>query len=76
MVAFRGDYVHGGTFYDLNHTRIFMGFTMVEDVNINTPHLEENKKRLPFDSKGDREDAEGGESGSRGKVEKRKKRKL
>jgi hypothetical protein len=44
MVAFRGDYVHGGAFYDRNHTRIFMGLTLAEDLDINTTHLEVNNK--------------------------------
>jgi hypothetical protein len=49
MVAFRGDYIHGGTYYDRNHTRIFMGLTMIEDVDINTTHLEETEKFPPSD---------------------------
>jgi hypothetical protein len=47
MVSFRGGYVHRETFYDLNHTRIFMGLTMTEDVDINTTHLEDTKKTPP-----------------------------
>ncbi len=76
MVAFRGDYVHGGTFYYLNHTRIFLGLTMTEDVDINTTHLEDTKKRAPSDIKREGDNVEVGVSGSRGKaVTGKKKRK-
>jgi hypothetical protein len=78
MVAFRGDYVHGGTFYDLNHTRIFMGLTMIEDVDINTTHLEDTKKTPPSEIKREGKNAEVDVAGSRGIVvtgKKKKKRK-
>jgi hypothetical protein len=75
MVAFRGDYVHGGTFYDLNHTRIFMGLTMIEDVDINTTHLEDTKKTPPSDIKREEDNAEVGAAGSCGKVVTGKKKK-
>jgi len=58
MVAFRGDYIHGGTFYDFNHTRIFMGLTMIEDVDINATHLEGTKKTPPSGIKKDGDEAE------------------
>ena len=45
MVAFRGDYVHGGAFYDRNHTRMFMGLTLDDDLDINTTHWESNKNK-------------------------------
>ena len=57
MVAFRGDYVHGGAFYDRNHTRIFMGLTLADDLDINTTHLEVNKNTTPPEIK------RGGENG-------------
>ena len=60
MIAFRGDYIHGGTFYDFNHTRIFMGLTMIEDVDINTTHLEDTKKTPPSDITRDGDEAETG----------------
>ena len=76
MVAFRGDYVPGGTFYDLNHTRIFLGLTMTEDVDINTTHLEDTKKTPPSDIKREGDNVEVGVAGSRGKaVTGKKKRK-
>ena len=75
MVAFRGDYVHGGTFYDLNHTRIFMGLTMIEDVDINTTHLEDTKKTPSSDIKREGDNVEVGVAGLRGKVVTRKKKK-
>ena len=76
MVAFRGDYVHGGTFYDLNHTRIFLGLTMTEDVDIDTTHLEDTKKTPPSDIKREGDNFEVGVAGSRGKaVTGKKKRK-
>ncbi len=76
MVAFRGDYVHGGTFYDLNHTRIFLGLKMTEDVDINTTHLEDTKKTLPSDIKREGDNAEVGVARSREKaVTGKKKRK-
>ncbi len=68
IVAFRGDYVHGGTFFDLNHTRIFMGLTMTEDVDIITTHLEDTKRTPPSDIKREGDNAEVGVAGSRGKV--------
>ena len=68
MVAFRGDYVHGGTFYDLKHTRIFMGLTMTEDVDINTTHLEDTKITPPSVIKRESDNAEVIVAGSRGKV--------
>jgi hypothetical protein len=50
MVAFRGDYVHGGTCYDHHHTRIFMGLSLLNDANgVNTTHLEEDAKHPPSD---------------------------
>ncbi len=70
MVAFGGDYAHGGTLYDSNHTRIFMGLTMVEDLDINTTHLEGETKTPPSDVKGDGEDVEAGEGRSRGNFRK------
>ena len=76
MVAFREDYVHGGTFYDFNHTRIFMGLTMIEDVDINTTHLEDTKTTPPTDIKRDGDEAEMSVGKSHGKqVSRKKKRK-
>ncbi len=75
MVAFRGDCVHGGTFYDLNHTRIFMGLTMIEDVDVNTTHLEDTKKTPPSKIKREGKNAEVGVAGSRGIVVTGKKKK-
>jgi hypothetical protein len=75
MAAFRGDYVHGGMFYDLNHTRIFMGLTMIEDVDMNTTHLEDTKKTSPSDIKRAGKNVEVGVAGSRGKVVTGKKKK-
>jgi hypothetical protein len=76
MVAFRGDYVHGGTFYDFNHTRIFMGLTMIEDVDINTTHLEDTKNTPPSDIKRSNYEAEMRVGKSHGKqVSRKKKRK-
>jgi hypothetical protein len=50
IVAFRGDYVHGGTCYDHHHTRIFMGLSMLKYANgVNTTFLEENAKHPPSD---------------------------
>jgi hypothetical protein len=78
MVAFRGDYVHGGTCYDHNHTRIFMGLTIVEESSdINTTHLEDDKKNPPPEITGEEEDVEVGVGRSRAKVSrKNKKRKV
>ena len=54
MVVFRGDYVHGGTSYNKNHTRLFMGMHLVNDVNgVNTTCLEEPEKLPPCDIKGE-----------------------
>jgi hypothetical protein len=72
MVAFRGDYVHGGAFYDRNHTRIFMGLTLADDLDINTTHLEGNKNTTPPEIK------RGGENGcehAKNGAKKKKKRK-
>jgi len=68
MAAFKGDHIHGGTFYDLNHTHIFRGLTMTEDVDTNTTHLEDTKKTPPSDIKREGDIAEVGVTGSRGKV--------
>ena len=68
MVAFRGDYVHGGTFYDRNHTRVFMGLTMIQDVDINTTHLEETIKFPPSDIHREEDNVSVGIDGSRGGV--------
>ncbi len=67
MVALRGDYIHGSTFYDFNHTRIFMGITMIQDVDINTTHLEGTNKTSSSDIKRDGDDAEMGVHKSHGK---------
>ena len=54
MVVFRGDYVHGGTSYNKNHTRLFMGMHLVNDVNgVNTTCLEEPEKLPPCVIKGE-----------------------
>ena len=54
MVVFRGDYVHGGTSYAKNHTRLFMGMHLINDANgINTTCLEEDEKLPPRDIKGE-----------------------
>jgi hypothetical protein len=45
MVAFRGDYVHGGTSYDFNHTRIHLPLYVDGKESTNTTHMEE--KRIP-----------------------------
>ncbi len=69
MVAFTGDYVHGGTCYDRNHTHIFMGLIVVEEsANINTTHLEDDKKKPPPEITGDEEDVKVGVGRSRAKV--------
>ena len=78
MVAFRGDYVHGGSFYDRNHTRIFMGLTMSEDMDINTTHLEDTKKTPPPEIKKDGAnagEAGGSRHGKDGRKNKKKKQK-
>ncbi len=76
MVAFRGDYIRGGTFYNFNHTRIFMGITMIEDVDINTTNLEDTKKTPPSDIKRDGDEAKMCVGKSHGKqVSRKKKRK-
>ena len=77
-MAFRGDYVHGGSFYDRNHTRIFMGLTMSEDMDINTTHLEDTKKTPPPEIKKDGEnagEAGGSRHGKDGRKNKKKKQK-
>ena len=51
-------------FYDLNHTRIFMGLAMIEDVDINTTHLEDTKKTPPSDIKREGDNAEVDVAGS------------
>ncbi len=59
MVAFRGDYVHGGTAYDNHHTRLFMGLQIKEDNGaFSTTYLEEDCKHPPPNIKG--ESANGG----------------
>ena len=76
MVALRGDYIHGDTSYDFNHTRIFMGLTMIEDVDINTTLLEDTKMTQPSDIKRDGDEAEISVGKSHGKqVSRKKKRK-
>ena len=53
MVAFRGDFVHGGTSYSRNHTRLFMGLHLIDDANaVNSTCLEENEKHPPRNIKG------------------------
>lgn len=52
MVVFRGDYVHGGTSYNKNHTRIFMGLHL-DGKAVNTTSLQEEKKLPPCDIKGE-----------------------
>jgi hypothetical protein len=52
-----------------------MGLAMIEDVDINTTHLEDTKKTLPSDIKREGENAEVGVAGSRGKVVAGKKKK-
>ena len=48
MVAFRGDYVHGGSSYARNHTRLFMGLQLMDDVHaVNTTFLHEHAKHPP-----------------------------
>ena len=48
MVAFRGDFVHAGTCYSRNHTRLFMGLHLIDDSNaVNSTCLEEDEKHLP-----------------------------
>ena len=43
MVAFRDDYVHGGTCYGHHHTRLFLGLSLLNDANgVNTTFLEED----------------------------------
>jgi hypothetical protein len=74
MVACRRDYVHGGTFYDNNHTRIFMGLTMIENVDINTTHFEDTKKTPPSDIKRDGDKIEMGVGKSHGKQVSRNKK--
>ena len=77
MVAFRGDYIHGGTYYDRNHTRIFMGLTMIEDVDINTTHLEESEKFPPSEINSEEDSvAVGVAVSSRGVITGRKKLKV
>ncbi len=76
MVAFRGDYIHGGTFYDFNHTRFFMSLTMIEDVDINTIHLEETNKTRPSDIKRDGDDAKMGVGKSHGTLFTKKKKRI
>jgi hypothetical protein len=50
VVAFRGDYVHGGTCYDHHHTRIFMGLHILNGVQgVNTAFVEEDAKHPPSD---------------------------
>jgi hypothetical protein len=64
MVLFRGDYVHGGTSYEKNHTRLFMGLHLVNDGNaVNTTCLQEEEKLPPCDIKG--ESTSGGGKGNR-----------
>jgi hypothetical protein len=49
MVTFRGDYVHGGTTYDKNHTRLFMGLHLINDgTAVITTWLEESANFLPM----------------------------
>jgi hypothetical protein len=74
MVTFRGDYVHGGTFYDFNHTRIFVGLAVIEDVDINITHLKDTKKTPPSDIKRDGDEAERSVGKSHGKQLSRKKK--
>jgi hypothetical protein len=53
-----------------------MGLTMIEDVDINTAHLEETSKTPPSDIKRDGDDAKMGVGKSNGKhFTKKKKRK-
>jgi hypothetical protein len=58
VLASKGDYFHGGMFYDLEHARIFTSLAMLEDVDINTTHLEDYKKTPHSDIKEDGIDAE------------------
>ncbi len=54
MVLFCGDYVHGGTSYPHNHTRLFMGLHLIADKNVvSTTCLEEDAKLAPPDIKGE-----------------------
>ena len=48
MVVFRGDYVHGGTSYKKNHTRIFMGLHL-DGKAVNTTSIQEEEKLPPCD---------------------------
>ena len=44
MVVFRGDYVHAGSFYDLNNTRIHLNLQPTSAMNLdNTTHIIEQK---------------------------------
>ena len=44
MVAFRGDYVHAGSWYERNNTRIHLNLRRKDDtVNTNETHVEEQK---------------------------------
>ncbi len=53
MVAFRGDFVHGGTSYSRNHTRLFTGLHLIDDANaVNSSCLEEDAKHPPSTIKG------------------------
>jgi hypothetical protein len=65
-----------GIFYDFKNTRIFMGLTMIEDVDMNTTHLEDPKNTPPSDIKRDYDEAEVRVGKSHGKqVSRKKKRK-
>ena len=53
-------------------------WAMIEDVDVNTTHLEDTKKTPPLENKREGDNAEVGVAGSRGKVvtgKKKKKRK-
>ena len=46
MIAFRGDYVHGGSFYEWNHTRIHLNLHRKEwarQDDVNSTHVESQK---------------------------------
>ena len=52
MVAFRGDYVHAGTSYDKDNTRIHLPLHVLDKTGTNTTHLEESGKLPPIDIAG------------------------